>query len=178
MRCILAATLASFIGVGQTQAALDFSFSFSNVDGNLPGTVSGTIDGLPANGTATATSVTITSYPAFPANNLPPSPPLDTTSWTAFEPNTFTTVNGQITAASFGSYAFFASGIQYAELDLDNASLNGFFFSTSNRTDYVQNHGGTAGVMFHALAPMPEPSSMIVWGLGAMGLLLRKRCRP
>ena len=48
------------------QTALDFSFSFNNVDGNIDGSVTGIIKGLQNNGSpSSASEVDLTSYPIW-----------------------------------------------------------------------------------------------------------------
>ncbi len=144
--------------------ALSFTFSFSNVTGTVPGTVTGEITGLTDNGTSSATSVTIDSYPA--ALGLSLSVPFETIADSAL--NSFTVANGDITsgyyfAVGVGSYAF---GINHIGGNyLENASGPELF-----------NGDGLGGVSFTAV---PENSTWAMLLLGFAGLgIVRLRPRP
>lgn len=60
----IAVAVVALVGPGPVRAD-DFSFSFTNTDGNLPGTVTGEILGLTNNATTTDAEVILTSYPSF-----------------------------------------------------------------------------------------------------------------
>jgi hypothetical protein len=93
---LLGAGLIGLMHPAASQATLlDFTFSFSNVDGNVAGTVTGEIFGLTEDATSQATNVIVDSYPA---GLEPPSPPQ--TVFTDIILNAFTVDSmGDITAA-------------------------------------------------------------------------------
>ena len=139
-----AVTLALALSANNAQA-LDFSFSFDNVEGNTPGTVEGTITGL-NEGTGAADSVLITSFPAglggsFDAGN-------DATLWSNQGANTFTVTNGSITDADFNSDSSNGSNLclNCSEFGGVNGTING---STGNA---LFNFDGFSGATYSTAA--------------------------
>src|ERR1700678_2964510 len=96
---IALAAVLSTVACGAARAD-NFTFSFSNDPewGNVDGTVTGEIFGLPFNGTAPATDVQITSYPAGLVKSGSYPTPIDVFSWTGgIAYNSFTVNDGTIT---------------------------------------------------------------------------------
>jgi hypothetical protein len=83
-------------GVSSSASATSYDYSFSNVDGAVNGTVTGTIVLPNGDGTFTATSVSIDSYPS--ALGLGPTP---ISSYIQELENTFTVSGGNITSGEF-----------------------------------------------------------------------------
>jgi hypothetical protein len=145
------AFLVCLTGV-ESANALDFTFSFTNINGNVPGTVEGIIGGLTDNSTSAATSLELTSFPAGlgTANDG-----TNVLGWGSTFINQFTVTNGSITAADFVAVGL-SSG-----LCIDNNVLcfSGFNAAPSSATNIltfnaasnvVSNSNGFSGVTFNA----------------------------
>ena len=152
---------------------LNFNFTLTtNVGYGVPGTVTGIIEGLSANGTGAASDVIVTSAPAALGNLVGATFPLDvSTAWSYNGKNTFTTVNGQITAAAFD------------QTTLPVVSPNGILqlnyygfseFTLDGNSTRVANDGGFGGLSF---TPVPEPHTFAVAGLAlpALGFWMWKK---
>jgi hypothetical protein len=81
----------------------DFTFSFTNTDGNVSGVVTGEILGLTDNTTGPAAQVLIESYPAAIASIIGPGP-INAMQLADQLVNSFTEAGGVVTAASFAAY--------------------------------------------------------------------------
>jgi hypothetical protein len=145
----------------------NFTFSFTNTDGNVSGTVTGEIIGL-TNGTGAASEVIITSYPSFFAADPDLASPL-----TVVAANSFTEVGGSITAYNY---------------NVSSADGDTLFALIS--TGIPKTAGDTGGLVTDYTGPMedvfastvtftatPEPStvSLMLIGVGMLGLVTRKR---
>jgi hypothetical protein len=151
----------AFVAAPARAGLLNFDFTLTNNVGyGVPGTVTGIIEGLSANGTGAASDVIVTSAPAALGNLVGATFPLDvSTAWSYNGYNSFTTVNGQITAAEFD------------QTTLPVISPNGILqlnyygfseFSLDGNTTRVANNGGFGGLSF---TPVPEPHTFAVAGL-------------
>jgi hypothetical protein len=103
IRLIFALALSGIVLSGTSANADDFSFTITNTDGNVSGTVTGEILGLTDNSTGPATQVLIESYPAAFASIVGPGP-IDATQFFTQLENSFTEVNGVVTAGTFGGF--------------------------------------------------------------------------
>lgn len=168
-------SLLAFGFSGHANASLlNFSFSFSSNPSPIqsqyldvvPGTVTGLIEGLPDNGTnVAAQAVIIQTIPSGLINGSGQSLPIDATAWPNVTVNSFTTLNGQIVAASF------SGGIQGGPLwlDLNNGNGNSDLELNGNSSTLVVNPGGFSALNF-AQTNTPEPTSLTILVVG--GLLL------
>jgi hypothetical protein len=174
--------------------ALSFQFDFigfNQVTGApLPGDFSGEIYGL-QEGVSQAQSVKLTSINGFTYNYLFNN----TDGYSTFNRNSFTVLNGQVTAADLSVSGWLnppnnnPRGTVSVELN-QISPLNGSSYNTAgemttyyggNNTlvygatkEYGSKEAAFAGVTYTAI---PEPSTYALLGLGAIGLLmvLRKK---
>ncbi|BAZ30398.1 hypothetical protein NIES4074_28580 [Cylindrospermum sp. NIES-4074] len=159
--------------------ALDFNFSFDNVNGPDNGTVTGKIFGL-TEGSSSATQVIVESYPnsaSFPALPLPinlvfPNSPVLS--------NSFVVTNGQLTNANF-QYQGQNGLLLY--LNATNDGRNALFIPAnliqSNQDLSAFNLNGFAGATYEAQGvPWEVPGGATiptVGGLLALGAMRKVR---
>ena len=169
--------------VSTANAGTIFTFSFSNVLGNVPGSVTGTITLdfvtlVSDSGTGSASSIVITSAPAAVL-------PLDegnvVTNWTVQAMNTFTVASGVISGYQFGASAGIASPTD-SVFCLNSGALFGPFGSyvcTANETgpgdgtNFVFNQGVLPAVTFERVTSVPEPTqSFLLAGIGVIAVVV------
>jgi outer membrane autotransporter protein len=143
---ILTAALTAFGGLQTANSAeLDFTFSVLNnpAFGNVPGTFMGEIYGLTNNANSSANLVLIKSFPAG-LNSLQ-APPIAATSWNQQYQNSFTVLNGQITAGGFWAQQTIA-GLPFGYQLYLNGELAGYNFLNLDGQDalYVYGSNGLA----------------------------------
>ena len=160
MKQILTILGAGFIGLMSPTTShatvLDFTFSFSNVNGTVSGTVTGEIFGLMDNATGPATNVIVDSYPA--GLGLP-APPL--TIFSGISDNLFTVSAGEITAAD---YRAITSGPSLA------LNFGGIINSLGNgEIGNVLNEEGFNGATY---TPAPVPAPLLATGPVAASVTL------
>jgi hypothetical protein len=136
---------------------LDFTFSFSNTNGNVSGTVTGEIFGLMDNATGPATNVIVDSYPA--GLGLP-APPL--TIFSGVTENLFTVSAGEITAADYLAVTI-NNGLSLNSGGNLNALVNG----PAGKT--VLNAGGFSGATY---TPVSVPAPLLATGPVAASVTL------
>jgi hypothetical protein len=176
IRLIFALALSGIVLSGTSAKADDFSFTITNTDGNLPGTVSGEILGLTDNITGPAAQILIESYPTAIASVVGPGP-IDATLFLNQLVNSFTEVNGVVTAGSFGAYNP-QPGI------FDELAINDGGQSTMQACGYpcfqsgfywVSTMGGFPSANIQPLDPpasqVPEPSTLVLTFTGIVGLI-------
>jgi hypothetical protein len=123
-------------GMAQPAQALDFFFSFNNVNGTTNGTVSGRIIGLEDNTpNQMADNVFIDDFPAGLGgafNNMSN----DALTWSNVAAHSFTVTNGNLTSANFNALDTSNSETDFLRLNFagttNNLSLDGFSTSVSN----------------------------------------------
>jgi hypothetical protein len=176
IRLIFALALSGIVLSGTSAKADDFSFTITNTDGNLSGTVSGEILGLTDNTTGPAAQVLIESYPAAIASIVGPGP-IDATQFLNQLVNSFTEVNGVVTAGSFVAYnpqpgIFDEFVINYGGQSTMQACgypcyQSGYY--------YVSTEGGFSAANTQPLDPpasqVPEPSTLVLTLTGIVGLI-------
>jgi hypothetical protein len=173
---ILTLAVALVLGTAGAQAAtlLDFSFSFTNNNGNVSGTVTGIIYGLQdnTNGQAAA-NVVITSAPAeLGAVTYPLSAMVGVVS------NSFNVLNGQITDS-----VFYSAPSPFPYFALNRPVGGGFNSSTLFSADYtnsVDQLGRNPAVTYELISnPVPEPSTFapVAAVLGLALLRIHRRMR-
>lgn len=166
LKYIFALIFSGIVFLSTPARADDFSFTFTNVTGNVGGTVTGEILGLVDNSTGPATDVIIESFPSALNAYLFTSytAPIDllTFPWFGTGPNAFTESGGVITSASFGmddgDFDFVTLGTGCNIL----SSFCGDGFGNWQTANYV---GGTAT---YGSSAAPEPSTL---GLALAGIL-------
>jgi hypothetical protein len=162
-----------FLMLPKAARADDFDFSITNTDGTTPGTITGEIFGLTNDGTAgSATEVLITGYPAGDASIIGSSS-LNATSWDDQLDNSFTETGGSITSAIF--WAIDGTNPDTPDLFIGIEGANGFSIPGTAAGTY--NYGGTDGITFTAVTPEPGTISLMMTGVGLLGVMvvLRKR---
>ena len=167
----LSGLLAAAILSPSTALALDFSFEFDNVIGNVSGTVKGRILGLADTGTSAASQVFIDSAPA----ELGFTPPINVFSfYPIIETNSFEVSGGNIIAADF--LARNSPNIPWFWINHSNGSdLNNFLGDEQNNL-YVWNADGFSGVRFTNPVPGPLPIFGVAAAFG-FSRKLRKRIK-
>lgn len=180
-----AMSLALLSSLAAPASAADFTFTFAsdlsdpdNVN-DVAGSVTGRILGLADNGTSSAVSVIIDSYNAAGFGSFP----TDAALWENQFVNSFTVVNGQITAASFRADRTQAGSYDqlWINIPLGYARGNTNYASTGvNNTQSIWNNTGLSGVSFTAVDSLgvPEPATwaLMILGFGAVGGAMR-RCQ-
>jgi len=175
------AMLAATATPSQADQIWDFSFTNAGppIGGNTNGTVTGTIDlplgvtgNTPDDGTAAASSVIITSYPAALGNIG--TTPIDTATWPEAS-NSFTVTAGSLTTAFFSAVNNPGSP--------DAASLS-FNINDGSLFDITADHNNVYGAMSFTFeppaSPTPEPASVTLlctglFAFGGFGLSRRRR---
>lgn len=146
-----------------------FTFVYSNVEGPVPGTVSGTITLPDGDGTFAASLITVESAPAA----LGYTTPVDVTQLTTQLANSFVVSGGQIDKANS------RFGVQHSSLVflLNYFSLGSAAspFGNLNIKSGVEDSASSTLVYSSAPAAVPEPTSMAILGLGALGMAYRAR---
>jgi len=174
---LLAAALASAsLAFAAPAEALTFDFSFTNTTGNFPGTISGQIFGLTDNSTSAATQVIVEGVPVNYSADFPtPTYPLDTTAdATSISSNAFTVVAGVITNANY--FANNSTDPNQFQLELLTNSVTFAFDVEENGSSLV----ATGAALFTpevSTTPLPGALPLFVSGLGALGLLVKRRKR-
>jgi hypothetical protein len=167
---LLGAGLISLMHPAAVQAdPLDFTFSFSNVNGSVPGTVTGEIFGLTDNASGPASMVELLTYPM---SLEPPDPPqfMDTD----VTQNFFTVTDEEITLAEYA--ASNDSELLLLNINIDHRN----FLSNLVSFLVLSNSNGFDGVTYTLVPSILEPSSVTLLGTG-LGLAalwqLRQRRR-
>jgi hypothetical protein len=165
---ILGAGLIGMMHPAAVQAdPLDFTFSFSNVNGSVPGTVTGEIFGLTDNASGPASMVELLTYPM---NLEPPDPPqfMDTD----VTQNFFTVTDEEITLAEYA--ASDDSELLLLNINIDHRN----FLSNLVSFLVLSNSNGFDGVTYTLATTIPEPASVTLLAT-ALALLwpLRRRRR-
>jgi hypothetical protein len=192
MRKLLIAAAVAAALTSSPAYALNFTFSFSNIDGNVPGTVTGEIYGLQNNVTLQqAEDIVLTGYPA--GLGLP-SAPLDVFTFNggsaAGANSLFTVSGGQITYADFqislehplggGNYAFLLLNGAGIGLNLLQYLPSGDFGRPGEPDFSVSNHGSLAGVNFTpapSATPLPSTWTMLLAGFVGVACLTYRRTK-
>jgi hypothetical protein len=157
----------------------DFSFSFTNTDGNLSGTVTGEILGLTDNTTGPAAQVLIESYPSAIASIVGPGP-IDATLFYNQLANSFTETNGVVTAGEFAAYNPQPGILDELSINFDGETtmqVCGYPCYQSGY-EYVDNYpSGLSADNIQPLDPVstPEPSTFELAFTGLMGLIALRR---
>jgi len=190
---LLATSLA--VSAAAPASALDYLFSFTNDVGNVSGTVTGEVFGLTDNATSAATSVQIFTWPSalIPVASQPfYTAPLEATSWSFQDGNSFTVVNGNVTSGAF--HADNTTAVSW----LDRLWLNfgpcssgptcSFLSLGSGNAQYVWTGvagttfctpGGSCSTLGGPPGGVPEPASwaLMLGGFGMIGGAMRARRR-
>ncbi len=156
----MATTLALAV-TAQNAKALDFTFSFDNVNGNVAGTVSGTIIGLEDNTSSPADSIIIENFPAGLAGDFDNGQ--DVVAWDTIFINNFTVTNGIITSAEFEASEVndvfdnpIAEFDQFTlNRDFDIPTVGSNYLSLDGFSTNVRNDLGFGGISFAPATPVP-----------------------
>jgi len=174
---LMAAALAVLVMASPVHAD-DFSFSFTNTVGNVSGTVTGEILGLTDGTTGPAAEVILESYPAalFPDVVANGNIMTNEATWGAPDANFFTESGGTITGGNF-VVGVAATGFAVG-FELDNGGESGLEdvnFATGIDSE-IEIASGIAGLNITPLSSVPEPSSLLLLGVGLVALTVLK-CR-
>lgn len=163
---------ACVLQASASQAAQQFEFSFSNVNGGVNGTVTGDLFLPDGDGTFGALSILIDSAPAALGYTLPYSV---LTNMPIIVTNTFTVSNHVITAGTYASQnSTEAFTLNYFQL----GSLLSIKGSGSASTGVQDGTNSTLQYSFVSPATAtPEPASMVVLLSGMIGLAAAARRR-
>jgi hypothetical protein len=145
--------------------ALTFQYSFTNNFGNVSGTVSGVIEGVLDNSTSPATAFYINSYPAGLAASGVVTP-FEVIANAHIFNNSFTVVNGAITATNFLAGNDVAESVWVFDFESPIAEV----FALSHLPAEV-GHEGAATFSLVAETPLPAALPLFATGLGALGLI-------
>ena len=181
---MLAAVILAALARPSRAGSQAFDFSFNNISGTVAGTVTGVIDlSFSGDGTGSATSVTITSYPSVYLSIFG-SPPITTPVSPYFSTvtaNSFTVTGGQITDAQY--YASSENQPFASWISLNYNDANTLAYYTPFIADSTGNTLGLSGTTYTpASVPVPEPSSLAIISMAvACGLIFavatRRRAR-
>jgi hypothetical protein len=177
-RLALAGVAAAMLAASPA-AAVTILFSFStdtsdpSVSNGVAGTVSGRIIGLVDNSTSAATSLFIDSFSVGGFGGVP----IDVLTWGNQLANSFTLVNGVVTAARFHATNLnpFAPELLYINVPLGMPRGNTNYASVgAGNFISIWNNKGLQGVTF---AAVPEPASwaLLITGFGLTGAAMRRR---
>ncbi len=160
MKSIAIAAILMAVAVTAARAE-DVMFSFSGGISS-PGTVTGELFGLSPNGTSSPTDVILLSNPDGVQNG-----DLSAMGWFNYyaSQNSFTTVNGVITAENFSLFSANTDDILLLGLPFDNASFNLLYDALTDLQ--TGNASGVDGVVFTAV-DVPEPASFFTLLVGCV----------
>jgi len=155
-----------------------FSFSSdltdSQIKNGVAGTVFGRVVGLVDNATSAATNVFIDSFTVggFSGN------PVDAVTWSGQFVNSFTLVNGVVTAGRFAASTRAAEPDQfYINYRIGYRRGNSNYASVGAANGIsIWNNNGLAGVTFgQGVVPEPAAWALMIAGFGLVGASLRRR---
>ncbi len=178
---LLSAAIA--LACANSAFALNFNFSFANVEGAQNGILTGTIYGLNDNSTGAASKLTIDSFPSGVGS-------LDygneVTLWNGQYLNNFTVLNGEIVAGSFVAQA--TGGSALAHTFCLDAFINCVGFTANPGSTGVSalnlqlgsniaNGAGFQAITYTPVSSVPLPAGglLLVSGLGGMALVKRRK---
>jgi hypothetical protein len=170
MKRILKLTVAIVVGlalcISEASADTYYTFSFANVYGTTEGIVTGAFT-VPHEGVASAENFWITSSPFSTS-------PINVTSWADQWLNEFTTKDGVVLSGGFaaqdGPKVLYLNGWGFNILTLDNFVSYAWGENGLNAANFIDppaQQGPTNAV--------PEPSSILLIGLGLIGIAGIKR---
>ena len=160
----LVAGIASFSGTAKAAStSIDFTFS-GGTDGVLISPVTGTIYGIIDNGILQPTSVL--------ANSGSYQFTFDASTASATAGNGFTIANGNVTAANY----IIVDNNRNIKFNWYGANMLESYSNPSGSDVY--DYRGFSGVTYKVVAgdAVPEPSAVVLLGLGTLGLVARRRC--
>lgn len=179
MKTLLSTAALALITATSTASALTFKFSFENTSGAESGSLTGRIFGLSDNATGAASSIIIDSFPSavgtLQAGN-------DVTLWNLQVFNSFTVLNGQITASSFAAQetAFptntfcLDASINCIGFTADQGSTGVSALVVQNGSN-IANGGGFASITYTNISDVPLPAGGVLVMSGIAGLAGLKR---
>lgn len=164
--------VAVLLGTTPVQAGV-FTFVYSNFSGPVSGTVSGTITLPDGDGIFTASSIIVGSAPAA----LGYTTPINVTNYSTITNNYFVVSGGQIVKASstfVASTAVDAFGVGASGYG-SFLTMKGSPGSPSAAFSGVVDTSSVTLTYASAPAAVPEPTSLAILGLGALGVAYRAR---